>query len=140
MIKQLKKLMLEQYSSHKSFYRYLFISILVTGLDIVTSRACEIFTTIIIANSIGIITGFIVQYFLTAQYVYHKKNIGTFIKFLLTFLLGFTLANVIVYVCRILIFSESTSLIAFMISKGLSIVIPFFVMYFIRKHWIENSN
>lgn len=140
MINQYLNLIKKQYFSHKQFYRYLTISIFVTIIDILMSRVCEMFISILIANSIGIITGFLVQYFLASKYVYNRNQISTFIKFFVTFLLGFLLANGIVYVCRYMIFNESKLIIPFMVSKGLSIIIPFFVMYFIRKSWIKTDN
>lgn len=140
MINQCLDLIKEQYFLHKQFYRYLVISIFVTIIDIITSRVSELFVDILIANSIGIFIGFFVQYLLTSKYVYNRKKMSTFIKFFVTFLLGFILANGIVYVCRYMIFKESKSIIAFIVSKGLSIVIPFFVMYFIRKSWIKTDN
>ena len=127
----------KQYFSHKSFYLYLAISIFVTVLDMTASRISEKFVDIIIANSIGIITGFIIQYFLTSKHVYNSKSIKTFVKFLLTFFFGFILANSIIYICRVLIFGGSENFFAFIVSKGFSIIIPFFIIYFIRKYWIK---
>jgi len=131
----IKKLMKE----NKSFINYLLISVFVTIIDIITSRICEQVIPVIYANSVGIVAGFIIQYLMTTRYVYNKKNIGVFIKFLITFIIGFVLANLIVYVCRIIIFDNSTGFIPFAIGKGTSIVLPFFVMYFIRKKWIEEK-
>jgi len=124
---------------HEDFIKYLLISGFVTILDIVTSWGCEFLLPILIANSIGIITGFVVQYFMTTKYVYNKKNIKVFLKFFITFIIGFILANLIVYICREFIFDGKNNTLAFLISKGLSIVIPFFVMYYIRKIWITDK-
>ncbi|CDF12058.1 predicted membrane protein [Mycoplasma sp. CAG:776] len=123
-------------NEHKSFVKYFMISVFVTVIDIFVSWLTEIWVPVIYANSIGIITGFIVQYFMTSKYVYNKKNMKVFLKFFVTFLIGFVLADLIVYIFRVMIFENSNKLIVFMISKGFSIVIPFFVMYFIRKKWI----
>jgi len=124
------------YLAHKAFFLYFFISAFVTLLDMGTSRLCESFLPVLIANSLGIIVGFIVQYILTSRHVYNNKNSTTFLKFLLTFFIGFLLANGIVYLCREWLFSGAEGFSAFIISKGLSIAIPFFVVYFIRKKWI----
>jgi hypothetical protein len=43
------------------------------------------------------------------------------------------LADLIVYVVRQLIFKGSDGMIAFFTAKGASIVIPFFITYFVRK-------
>ncbi len=121
---------------HQSFVKYFMISVFVTLIDILVSWGTEFIVPVIYANSIGVLTGFIIQYFMTSKYVYNKKNIKVFIKFFITFLIGFVLADLIIYLFRIIIFENSEKLIVFMISKGFSIVIPFFVMYFIRKKWI----
>ena len=43
------------------------------------------------------------------------------------------MANGIVYVFRTFVFNDSTEGLPFLISKGASIVFPFFITYFIRK-------
>lgn len=135
-MENIKKIIIE----HKSFIKYLMVSVFVTIIDIITSRIFEYIVPIVYANSIGIITGFIIQYFMTSKYVYNKNNPKVFLKFFATFILGFILADIIVYICRVLVFESVNSFIAFAVSKGFSIVIPFFVMYFIRKRWIEDKN
>ena len=127
------------YVQHRFFCRYLMISIFVTLLDVGVSRISEMLVSIIVANSIGILIGFTVQYFLASRHVYNNKDMATFIKFLLTFVFGFILANGIVYVCRVSVFQGSEEFIAFAISKGFSIAIPFFAMYFLRKYWIKTN-
>ena len=123
---------------HQFFSRYLMISVFVTILDAVVSRVGEVFVSLIVANSLGILVGFSVQYILVSRHVYNNKDIPTFVKFLVTFVFGFILANGIVYLCRTQIFQGSVEFIAFVVSKGMSIVIPFYAMYFLRKHWIKS--
>lgn len=118
---------------HKAFLMYGIISVFVTVIDVIVCRLCEKFATPVIANTIGVITGFIIQYFLTARHVYNTKSIKSFIIFLATFLLNLLMANGIVYVCRTFIFDNSTTNFAFLVSKAASIVFPFFITYFIRK-------
>jgi len=139
MSKQLMEVIKKQYTLHRSFCRYLAISIFVTVIDTIVSRVSEIFVNIIIANSIGILTGFTVQYFLSSRHVFFSKGAKTFVKFFLTFVFGFVLANVIVYIGRILVFDSSEAFFAFAVSKGFSIVIPFFLIYFIRMRWIKKD-
>ena len=127
-------------NEHKGFTNYFMISVFVTIIDIIVSWVTEFWVPVLYANSIGVITGFIVQYFMTSKYVYNKKNMKVFIKFFATFLIGFILADLIVYLFRVVIFENSEKLIVFMISKGFSIVIPFSVMYFIRTKWIGQEN
>lgn len=113
--------------------RYGAISVFVTVIDIFVSRLGENYTNMIIANTIGVVTGFVIQFFLTAKYVFRSKGIYAFNVFLGTFLFGLFLANGIVYVVRVLAFESQDSLLIFFIGKFFSIVIPFFITYIIRK-------
>lgn len=128
-----------QFIAHKSFISYGLISIFVTVIDVIVSRFSENFFSPIVSNTIGVIVGFIIQYFLTARHVYNTKSIKSFLVFFGTFLINLFLANSIVFVCRTYIFGNSKSNIAFLISKGASIVLPFFITYFIRKKLMPND-
>lgn len=119
--------------NHKAFIMYGTISVFVTVIDVAVCRLCERFAVPVVANTIGVITGFIIQYFLTARHVYNTKSMKSFELFLATFLLNLLIANGIVYVCRTFIFDNSANSIPFFISKAASIVLPFFIIYFIRK-------
>lgn len=121
---------------HKSFCLYGMISVFVTLIDVAICRLCEMWITSVAANTVGVVTGFIIQYILTARHVYNKNNIRSFIVFLWTFFVGLTFANSIVYVFRTFIFTGSDSNLVFLTSKGLSIVLPFFLMYFLRKQFM----
>ncbi len=120
--------------NHKAFIAYGLISVFVTVIDIVVCRFCEQFTTPVIANTIGVIVGFIIQYFLTARHVYNTKSMKSFLLFFFTFLLNLLMANVIVFVSRTYLFDNSASNTAFLISKAASIVFPFFITYYLRKN------
>ncbi len=129
-----------QILSHKAFLLYGIISVFVTLIDVLTCRICEIWISSVTANTVGVITGFVIQYFLTARHVYNKNNIKSFIVFLWTFFVGLIFANSIVYVFRTFVFSGSDSSLAFLVSKGFSIVLPFFLMYFLRKKFMPVAN
>ena len=77
-MENIKKIIIE----HKSFIKYLMVSVFVTIIDIITSRIFEYIVPIVYANSIGIITGFIIQYFMTSKYVYNKNNPKVFLQHL----------------------------------------------------------
>ena len=125
---------------HKAFILYGLISVFVTLIDVATCGICEIWIPSVAANTVGVVTGFIIQYFLTARHVYNKSNTKSFIVFLWTFAVGLIFANLIVYVFRTFIFDGSDSTIAFLVSKGFSIVLPFFLMYFLRKKYMPVAN
>ena len=112
------------------------ISVFVTIIDIAVSRISENFVDVVIANTIGVVTGFVIQYFLCTRKVYSGSDIRTALIFFLTWLLGLGLADLIVYVVRVIILGNQEGLICYLIGKGASIAIPFFVLYFLRKKLI----
>lgn len=122
----------------KEFIRYTLISVFVTVIDMCVSRLTEGFLPLVFANTAGVATGFIIQYFLTAKYVYQKQNTKAFLIFLGTFLVALLLANAIVFFSRMVIFQGSEEFWPFIVSKGLSIVIPFFFNYYLRRKLMEN--
>lgn len=126
----------EWIKAHRSFVIYFLISVFVTLVDVVVSRVSERFVDVVIANTIGVVTGFVIQYFLCTRKVYAGSSVKTAVIFFLTWLFGLGLANLIVYIVRIKIFDNREGLIYYLIGKGASIVIPFFILYFIRKKLI----
>lgn len=125
---------------HKSFLLYGMISVFVTIIDVAICRLCETWISSVAANTVGVVSGFVIQYFLTARHVYNKNNIKSFLVFLWTFFIGLIFANSIVYVFRTYVFAGSDSSLAFLTSKGFSIVLPFFLMYFLRKKYMPASD
>ncbi|SDY35050.1 GtrA-like protein [Ruminococcaceae bacterium YAD3003] len=120
-------------TERKTFITYLLISVFVTVIDVILSRICEIWFEEVIANTIGVVVGFIIQYILCSHKVYRSKTIKTLVIFFVTWLLALGLADLIVYVVREKIFSGNDGMITFLVAKGASIVIPFFITYFVRK-------
>lgn len=121
----------------KPLVRYTAISIFVALIDMCVSRLTENFLPLLLANTAGIVTGFLIQFLLTARFVYHKRNQKSFLVFFGTFLLGLLAANAIVWFSRTALFQNSDAFIPFLVSKGLSIVLPFFGNYFLRRKLIE---
>lgn len=128
------------FQKHKTFIMYGLISVFVTVIDVVVCRLCERFTLIVVANTIGVVTGFIIQYFLTARHVYKTMSRKSFVIFFATFLLNLAMANGIVYLFREIIFNGSRESVPFLVSKAASIVIPFFITYYIRKKLMPSKD
>ena len=125
------------------------ISCFITVLDIVVSFCVEKgisagfpdFTgAALIGNAAGVITGFIAQYILCIRKIYAGSNLRTMVIFFLTWLLNIGIAEGIIYVVRSLIFHNADGMIYFLVGKGVSIVIPFFITYFLRKKLIPEKN
>ena len=129
----------EWLNGHRQFSNYFFISLSLTFFDIIFSRFCENFTGAVEANTISLVFGFIIQYFLCAKMVYGNNDARTALIFFLTWLLALAMADGIVYICRVIIFENNKGFLYFLIAKGFSIVIPFFFIYFLRKRLIERK-
>lgn len=129
-------------NNHRGFVNYFLISCLVTVLDIVTSFVTEKGLVMIsmdstkaslTGNAVGIIVGFAVQYFLCTKKVYAGSNMKTLIIFFLTWALGFIFAELLIYLVRTVIFHDAEGIIYFLTAKFFSVVVPFFLTYFLRK-------
>lgn len=135
---------------HHNFVIYFTISCFITVLDVFVSFVVEkgisvgfpAFTgAALIGNAAGVITGFIVQYILCTRKIYAGSNLRTMMIFFLTWLLNIGIAEGIIYVVRSLIFHNADGMIYFLVGKGVSIIIPFFITYFLRKKLIpEKTN
>jgi len=140
---------------HRQLLTYGFISGVVTLLDMVVSFSAErllvaagVFPAVVwfwrwdfkgatvcaaVGNTVGVLTGFITQYFWSARRVFNSRNPRTFAIYLVTFGLGLLLQDGIVAGSRAWLFASSNAFVPFLVSKGLSIVIPFFLLYYVRK-------
>ncbi len=86
------------------------------------------------ANTFGILVGFIIHYLLASKSVFDSEYgaRGFFIYFA-TFLFGLCLADLLIYIGMYYLFITFNNNINFLLSKGLSIVVPFFALYYLRK-------
>jgi len=118
-------------------------SILVTFLDVFIYWMLLRYTNIplIGANTIGVVSGFIIHYALSSKTVF-KTNYSSrgFIVYLLTFLLGLVLANCLVYASYHYLFIYLGPNGRQLASKVVSIVIPFFALYYLRKYIYDKMN
>lgn len=136
----------QKYKEAPKFVIYFLNSCFVTGLDVICVwilyRLCGI--NVVVANTIGVLLGFVIDYILSAKFVF-KTAEGTlgFVVYFVTFLLGLVLGDVTIYQGETALFLWVPEQYRFLFSKGLSIILPFFVMYFLRKilyYLIEKYN
>lgn len=86
----------------------------------------------LIATNMGIVVGFIIQYIISIKWVFGcKQSLKTINIFLITWLLGVAIANMTVYILL-----EKVQM-SYAISKIGSMAMSFFVLYGIRKKWLE---
>ena len=110
--------------------KYFIISCLASIIDLFISYFLFKIANLnyLFACNLGIISGFIFQYFMCIKYVFKKKGfINSFIIYLSTFFLGIILADGTMWI------SYEEIHLTFIISKILSMAVPFFFTYFIRK-------
>ena len=122
----LKKLI---HKFHKLF-EYLFYSVLSTILDVAIVWALYI----TLANTIGVVAGFLLGYVLASKRVFEANySMPSFLIYFGTFLGGLVLADVLITVTHRSLIVSCPEWFAFLVSKGVSVVVPFFAMYFARK-------
>lgn len=118
------------------FMLYMLYSVLVTIID--TAVVWLLFrvmnVNLVAANTTGVITGFIIHYLLSSKSVFQAKyGIAGFSIYFGTFLMGLAMADWIIYTGDHYLFRNFNADLCFLLSKAVSIIIPFFVMYFIRR-------
>lgn len=122
---------------------YLLYSIIVAAIDTLIVWVAVRFqlANLIVANTIGVVAGFLIHYFLSSKKVFDMDyGIVGFTIYLATFIIGLFFANVIIYLGFTYMFNWFEIDFRILLSKGLSIVIPFFVLYYIRKYLFERLN
>ncbi|TAH65378.1 MAG: hypothetical protein EWM47_11275 [Anaerolineaceae bacterium] len=123
---------------------YLFNSILVTIIDIlivwILYRILHI--DLLISNTSGVITGFIIHYILSVKAVFRVKyDLISFLIYLGTFFIGLVFADWLIYIGENRLFLNLNANISFLLSKGISVVLPFFLLYLIRRlifYWLKD--
>jgi putative flippase GtrA len=90
---------------------------------------------IVVANTIAIIISAILHYFITLIFVFRKKNnYQSILIYASTFILGIIMQDYIIWLFYEKIFANmQEQILRYIFSKGLSLSIPFFVLYYIRS-------
>ncbi len=90
--------------------------------------------SVVIANTAGVIAGAAAHYFLTLAFVFElKSNVQSALGYIVTFACGLLLQNLIIWLVYEQIFNKSDIFFEYLISKGLSLAIPFCLTYYLRK-------
>jgi putative flippase GtrA len=90
---------------------------------------------IIYANTAGVILGFIIHYILSSKSVFDMDyGVTGFIVYMGTFIVGLALADYLISTSYNHIFQYLPENIRFLLSKGVSLVVPFFVLYYARRY------
>lgn len=116
---------------------YFFYSVIVMVVDTGIVWALVRFSSLhlVTANTIGVVTGFLLHYFLASKTVFDTEyGAGGFIIYLTTFLFGLAFANWLIFMSYHYIFHAFALDLRILMSKGVSVAVPFFVMYYIRRY------
>lgn len=88
---------------------------------------------IVITNIMAIGVGAVIHYFLTTLFVFKVKNSGaSILVYIVTFGLGVLLQSLVISFFYWL-FTDVNEVFRYIISKGLSLAIPFVAIYFVRS-------
>ena len=124
------------YNKYNSIIKYFTYSCISTLADVLIVRTLFYFfnVSIVLSNTIGVVCGFIISYILSSKRIFNAEvGMTSFLIYFGTFILGLILSNFIIdktYCITIRYLPEKA---AFWNGKCVSVVIPFFVMYYIRK-------
>ncbi len=134
----LKKLMIK----FESILKYSSCSITASALDISLVFLLKHWLPLVAANTIGVICGTSFHYILTSHLVFHVRIHGfSALVYCITFLISLLLNNsLIVLFMHYLSYLPIHENIAFFIAKPLSALMPFFMIYFLRKHLLNKFN
>lgn len=129
--------------SKLAILKYLKYSAVVTLVDMMIVWSLTRFWSVplITANTIGVVSGFILHYLLVSKSVF-KTEYGSkgFLIYLSTFTFGLIFANWLIYVSYEYIFYAYMVDLRLILSKGVSLMIPFFALYFTRKYLFSLLN
>ena len=120
----------------RSLTVYLACSILTAGIEYVLGwLLLQAFPQALIAtNTVAILASSAVHYALTTKFAFGvKHNVSNAAVYAITFVLGLLLQNVILWLFYDIVLAGMTQIVRYTISKSLSLGIPFFLMYYIRK-------
>lgn len=113
--------------------KYFFVSCMASVLDFCISYLLyrKMGLGYITACNSGIISGFIFQCALCTRYIFKTDNLlNSLLVYLATFIMGIFLADCTMWT------GYGVMKLPFLFSKALSMMVPFFITYFIRRRFL----
>lgn len=123
-------------SSHKAFLIYIACSIAAAMVDYAVGWVMlrSFHLHILAANTAAILSGAILHYILTSLFVFKvKTNLASSIVYIITFVTGFLLQNGLIWFLYDILLTDFGEKLRYFISKGFSLVIPFLLIFYLRK-------
>lgn len=138
----MKKVMLDRvkelFYKHRQIILYMLCSAITATIETVIGffLAEIIRMDIVQANTISILIGGVINYLLISKKVFYSKyNVWTAFVYLVTFVIGLSLQNFLIWICYEYVFVFMWKFFRYVFSKGMSLVIPFGVMFYLRN-WL----
>lgn len=134
MIKLLKK--------YEELLIYLLCSIITALIEIgIGWNLINILPDIVITNTIAIIISSIIHYFITLKFAFRKKHTMTSaIIYVGTFIFGIFLQDFVIALFYNYILADVDAFIRYVVSKLMSLGIPFIVLYLLRSFLYKKYN
>jgi len=123
----------------ENIIKYSSCSLTASALDITLVFLLKHWLPLVAANTIGVICGTFFHYILTSHLVFHVKIHGwSAVIYCVTFLISLFLNNALIMVLvHYLSYLPIHENIVFFIAKPLSALIPFFIIYILRKQFFD---
>ncbi len=133
MMNILKQILKDKFALSKYFLYSVIVAVIDTIIVWLLTR--QNLTHLVMANTIGVSIGFVLHYLLSSKSVFKTRySVIGFIIYLGTFFVGLFVANWLIYVSYQYIFVDYMMDLRILLSKGVSIIVPFFLMYFLRRY------
>lgn len=116
---------------------YFCYSVIVSIVDVCIVWALVRFSPVhlVAANTAGVVSGFLLHYLLASKSVFRTEyGIAGFVIYLGTFLFGLVFSNWLIYGSYHYVFTAYSADLRILLSKGVSIAVPFFALYYLRKY------
>lgn len=127
----------ELYTKYNMIIKYFLCSVSSSIIDFAILYVLKgVFDEIVVANTISIIVSSIFHYIVTSNYVFKvKKNIYSIIIYVVTFFIGLSIQNFVIWVTYTKLFVTliENDMILTLLSKVLSLGASFIITYMLRK-------
>lgn len=126
----------EKLKEHQAIIKYALCSVAAAVLEMLIGWILLrlIPVSIVVTNTIAIISSSIVHYLLIQNFVFEQKsNIESALVYIISFGIGVLLQDFLIWIVYTKLLQEMSESWRYLFSKGVSLVIPFFALYYIRS-------
>ena len=134
--------MLKFLEKYRDILIYLLCSIFTALIEMgIGWNLLKILPNIVVTNTIAIIISAIIHYLITLKFVFRQKNsMGNVIIYVGTFILGILLQDFVIEIFYDYMLVNVEEVIRYVVSKLVSLAIPFVVIYLLRSFLYKKYN